>query len=225
MDPMNPQKAAEDVEATAGVAAGASKNARLEALAVADDAAAAAATSAERPPAAGVAAAASGVDDTRSQKERMLAGDLYYAFEPQLTEERREARRLLHAFNGETDEARRLDVLRRLLGGFDEAHPPFIEPPFRCDYVSLLFVGVRVLVLVVVLLCASLYARESAGKSLSAVQTAARARAPRAPPHHHPHPQTNPSKHDTNPRGTTSPWGATSTPTSIWSCSTARKSP
>jgi hypothetical protein len=36
----------------------------------------------------------------------------------------------------EEDPEARVGVLRRLLGGFDEEKPPFIEPPLRCDYVS-----------------------------------------------------------------------------------------
>jgi hypothetical protein len=65
----------------------------------------------------------------------MLAGELYRAFEPQLTAERVAARRLLKAFNGADDDDARLAALKELLGGFDAADPPFIEPPFRCDYV------------------------------------------------------------------------------------------
>lgn len=68
-----------------------------------------------------------------------MAGDLYYAFhpgDPELTNERAAARVLIREFNAEADDAARLGLLRRLLGGFDEAAPPFIEPPLRCDYVG-----------------------------------------------------------------------------------------
>jgi maltose O-acetyltransferase len=81
--------------------------------------------------------AAASTADARSEKEKMLAGDLYYAFTPQLVAERTAARHLVHAFNTELDEAKRLEVLRQLLGGFDEEQPPYIEPPLRVDYVSL----------------------------------------------------------------------------------------
>lgn len=70
----------------------------------------------------------------RSEKEKMLAGELYLAFEPELEAERLACRRLLRDFNNEPDESRRLEVLGKLLGGFSEEEPPFIEPPLRCDY-------------------------------------------------------------------------------------------
>ncbi|GBF94638.1 maltose O-acetyltransferase [Raphidocelis subcapitata] len=72
--------------------------------------------------------------DKRTEKEKMLAGDLYLAFGPELFAERTAARRLLRAFNDEHDEGVRLGVLRQLLGGFDQEEPPFIEPPLRVDY-------------------------------------------------------------------------------------------
>ena len=37
--------------------------------------------------------------DLRSQRERMLAGDLYLAGDPELAEERRRATRLMEEFN------------------------------------------------------------------------------------------------------------------------------
>lgn len=98
------------------------------------DAAAVAAAAAAAPPTS--AAQQAGDGDARTQKERMLAGDLYYAFEPQLTAERQAARRLLREFNALDDEGARLGVLARLVGKLDADDPPFIEPPFRCDYVS-----------------------------------------------------------------------------------------
>ncbi len=70
----------------------------------------------------------------RTEKDKMLAGELYFAFGPQLTAERLAARRLLGAFNAEVDPERRVALLQGLLGSFDEADPPFIEPPLRCDY-------------------------------------------------------------------------------------------
>jgi len=74
--------------------------------------------------------------DTRTEKEKMLAGDLYFAFGPQseLTAERVAARHVLRRFNDSADEETRLGALRELLGGMSEEDPPFIEPPFRCDY-------------------------------------------------------------------------------------------
>jgi len=40
---------------------------------------------------------------TRSEKKKMLAGDLYDALDPELVAERRRARDLLHDLNGSRD--------------------------------------------------------------------------------------------------------------------------
>lgn len=72
-----------------------------------------------------------------SEKAKMLSGDLYHSFEKELLEERTKARGLLKKLNEElpyNDTAGRIDVLKDLLGAFDLEKPPFIEPPFRCDY-------------------------------------------------------------------------------------------
>ncbi|KAI7845610.1 hypothetical protein COHA_000896 [Chlorella ohadii] len=72
-----------------------------------------------------------------SHKQRLLAGLPYNAEDPELTDDRIAARKLLHKFNVtlEYDDVEgRKEVLRKLLGSFDEEHPPFIEPPFFCDF-------------------------------------------------------------------------------------------
>jgi len=68
----------------------------------------------------------------RSEKEKMLAGELYLASDPELVAERRRCRELLRAFNGEPDEEARSPLLRDLLGQVGEA--AFVQPPFACDY-------------------------------------------------------------------------------------------
>lgn len=76
----------------------------------------------------------------RTEKEKMLAGELYRASDPQLTAERQQARRLLRAYNtSEEDEERRQALLRELLGGVGTAVK--IEPPFHCDYGSNIRIG------------------------------------------------------------------------------------
>jgi acetyltransferase-like isoleucine patch superfamily enzyme len=69
-----------------------------------------------------------------SQKERMLAGKPYLAFDTVLFNERQHAKNLLHAFNtlppGAVEE--RNQILLNLLGKTGKEF--FIEPPFRCDY-------------------------------------------------------------------------------------------
>lgn len=73
-----------------------------------------------------------------TQKERMLAGKLYRVDE-QLRQEDRRTRELLHRFNHELEPEVRSKLLQELLGGADES--TYIEPPFRCDYGSNVYVG------------------------------------------------------------------------------------
>ena len=75
------------------------------------------------------------------EKALMLAGRLYLASDPQLADERRVARRLTRLYNatGEEEPERRRDILRELLGEVGDRFE--IEPPFRCDYGSLIRVG------------------------------------------------------------------------------------
>ena len=70
----------------------------------------------------------------RSQKERMLAGELYRAVDPELAADSRRADALLRAYNatGADDADRRAALLNDLLGGVGEGTA--IRPPFYCDY-------------------------------------------------------------------------------------------
>lgn len=72
--------------------------------------------------------------DTRSQRERMLAGDLYIADDPILAEESRRAAELTKEFNesSPSDAAVRRRILLDLLGSLGEDTE--IRPPFYCDY-------------------------------------------------------------------------------------------
>lgn len=69
-----------------------------------------------------------------SEKQKMLAGELYYANDPELGEERRRAQFLLERFNatGADDPAVRLAVLRQLFGAVGDGAD--IQPRFACDY-------------------------------------------------------------------------------------------
>jgi len=64
----------------------------------------------------------------------MLAGELYDPRDPQLSAERRRARRLFKAFNDspESPRAQRNRLLRRLIPAV--GRDVWIEPPFYCDY-------------------------------------------------------------------------------------------
>lgn len=66
------------------------------------------------------------------------------ANDPELWQDRVKARKLLRKFNDELpyDAMRgRKALLGELLGGFDQEEPPFIEPPFYCDYGEAAAVG------------------------------------------------------------------------------------
>jgi maltose O-acetyltransferase len=70
----------------------------------------------------------------RSEREKMLAGELYHAGDPELAALRLEARRVVWAFNqSRPDETElRRELLTKLFGRIG---PRFeIEPPFHCDY-------------------------------------------------------------------------------------------
>ncbi len=73
-----------------------------------------------------------------TQKERMLAGALYRV-DAELAGEQRHSRALQKAFNEELDPEKRKVILAELLGGMGEN--AYIEPPFRCDYGSNVYVG------------------------------------------------------------------------------------
>lgn len=69
-----------------------------------------------------------------SEKEKMLAGELYRAFGETLVSERLAARRLCRKFNALAEEQleERRGVLAELLG---TSHPDtYIESSFKCDY-------------------------------------------------------------------------------------------
>jgi maltose O-acetyltransferase len=85
-------------------------------------------------------------DDGRTQRQRMLAGDLYIADDPQLSAESRRARRLQDEFNRTAADAveERRRILGELLGKFGEESE--IRPPFFCDYGYHVRVGARTFV-------------------------------------------------------------------------------
>ena len=80
----------------------------------------------------------------KSEKEKMLRGELYDATDPQLTKERRKARLLFKQFNdtGDDETELRLQILKQLIGKAGDGL--WIEPPFYCDYGSNIQVGDKV---------------------------------------------------------------------------------
>jgi len=69
----------------------------------------------------------------KTEREKMIAGEMYNALDPELCAARAKARRLFKQFNdsSEDEPALRKQVLKELFGA-DVA--PWIEPPFYCDY-------------------------------------------------------------------------------------------
>jgi maltose O-acetyltransferase len=76
-----------------------------------------------------------------SMRERMLAGELYIADDPELAQDSARAQRLTHEINtmDPNDHDRRRELLANLLGAFGEGSE--IRPPFRCDYGYQTFIG------------------------------------------------------------------------------------
>lgn len=79
----------------------------------------------------------------KTEKEKMLAGELYQCLDPQLSAERRRARDLCQALNSTRDEeeAERARLLRELFGRDTGA---WIQPPFYCDYGTNITLGEKV---------------------------------------------------------------------------------
>lgn len=80
----------------------------------------------------------------RTEKEKMLSGDLYDPLDPQLAKERHRARLLMKAFNDSRDDQgrERKRLLLELFGAMGKGS--FLEPPFYCDYGSNITLGERV---------------------------------------------------------------------------------
>lgn len=76
-----------------------------------------------------------------TEREKMLAGELYNAADPELFAARRHARDLLYALNHSHDAEveLRLQTMRELFGEMGEN--VWIEPPFYCDYGQNISVG------------------------------------------------------------------------------------
>ena len=68
----------------------------------------------------------------RTEKEKMLAGEVYNCLDPALDAERQETKKLLRRYNLTETAADRQALLRQLLGHIGEN--VIIEPPFFCTY-------------------------------------------------------------------------------------------
>lgn len=76
-----------------------------------------------------------------TERERMLAGELYWAGDEELFRQRERAKRLTWRYNqmDPTDWEGRTALLRELLGHLGE--DSWIEPSFRCDYGTQISIG------------------------------------------------------------------------------------
>lgn len=79
-----------------------------------------------------------------TEKDKMLAGELYDALNPELVKARERARDLCHDLNvtREREQAVRRRILADLLGSGGDS--VWMQPPFYCDYGSNIYLGERV---------------------------------------------------------------------------------
>lgn len=75
----------------------------------------------------------------KSEKEKMIAGEMYQAGDADLRSDRENARKLIRQFNQSEDKVERFDLVKKLFGNFEEGG--FIEPNLRVDYGYNIHVG------------------------------------------------------------------------------------
>lgn len=82
-------------------------------------------------------------DSPKTEKQKMLAGELYLASDAELQAESQRALRLLRLYNHTTEieQDKRIQTLQVLFSAVGEK--PQIVPPFHCDYGSHITVGNR----------------------------------------------------------------------------------
>ena len=80
----------------------------------------------------------------KAEKEKMLAGELYDALDPELVDARERARDLCHDLNAsrEREQEARRRILTELFGSGGDS--VWMQPPFYCDYGSNIHLGERV---------------------------------------------------------------------------------
>jgi maltose O-acetyltransferase len=81
--------------------------------------------------------------EEKTEKEKMMAGELYLASDPELASDRLRARRLTVDYNAtfEGEANRRSRILQELFGSLGPGAE--IEPPFYCDYGHNIYAGSR----------------------------------------------------------------------------------
>jgi maltose O-acetyltransferase len=76
---------------------------------------------------------------TKTEKEKMLAGESYNCLDPELDAERQKAKKLLRLYNMTEAASERQAILRQLLGQIGQNL--VIEPPFYCAYGQNIHIG------------------------------------------------------------------------------------
>lgn len=76
---------------------------------------------------------------SKTEKEKMLAGERYICLDPELEDERQKARALLRLYNQTETMPERQNILRQLLGQIGPTS--IIEPPFYCSYGRNIYIG------------------------------------------------------------------------------------
>jgi maltose O-acetyltransferase len=76
---------------------------------------------------------------TRSEKEKMLAGESYNCLDPDLETEHLKARELLRRYNLSEEAPERQTILQQLLGQLGKNS--IVEPPFYCSYGRNIYIG------------------------------------------------------------------------------------
>ncbi len=80
-----------------------------------------------------------GSGEMKTEKEKMIAGELYDASDITLTEDRKRARELFKRFNDSAEGEDRNSIIKELFGSV--GHNFYIEPSFKCDYGYNIFAG------------------------------------------------------------------------------------
>lgn len=80
----------------------------------------------------------------KTEKEKMLSGELYNALDKELSRERMECRKLLKLLNDSAPEEikKRQEILKKLIP--NSGKNLWLEPPFHCDYGTNIYIGKRV---------------------------------------------------------------------------------
>jgi maltose O-acetyltransferase len=79
---------------------------------------------------------------TKTEKEKMLAGEVYNCLDPALEAERQKVKKLLRLYNLTEEEGERLPILQQMLGSIGQNS--IIWPPFYCVYGQNIHIGEHV---------------------------------------------------------------------------------